>query len=215
MPKKTEFPRLRVHHRQAKAGERTYYFWDGRGRGGADVPLGSDPTIAMQRYRSCELGIFPPPLERAKKPPRIKRPTRLLPVRSFVGKRRKIDPTAWQGLPEWAPRMYLGAEGRARDLGRAFTITITQFAKVIERANGRCEVSGLSFDSTMIGPKVKSPYTASLDRIDASRGYEFDNVRLVCLIVNMALSNWGDTHLHTLAAALMRNEFRKVPQTTT
>ena len=208
MPKKTEFPRFRAHTRQRKEGVQTYYFWDGRGRGCHDVPLGTDREAALERYRQCELGIIPPPLaKKESKPKPIKRPTRLLKVRSFDGKRRKIDPAGWEGLPPWAPRMYLSAEARARACRRAFTITIAQFAAAIERADGKCELTGIPFDSTMIGPKIKSPWAPSIDRIDATRGYEADNIRLVCLIVNVALSNWGDTHLHTMAEALLRNAF--------
>lgn len=201
-------PRLRTHRRNRAGVTKHYYYWDGRGRGCHDVALGSDPVIALERYKQCESGIIPPPLHRVSraKPKPPSRPKRLLKIRPFDGKtRRRIDPEAWRGLPEWAPRMYLKAEARARELNRAFTLTIAQFANVIERAQGRCELTGMAFDATKLGPNIKSPYAASLDRIDSTRGYEASNVRLVCLIVNVALSNWGEGPVRAMAEALLRN----------
>ena len=49
----------------------------------------------------------------------------------------------------------------------------------------KCEVSGIELEW-----KTKSPYKASVDRIDSNRGYTLDNVRLVCWIVNCGLNNF-------------------------
>lgn len=38
-----------------------------------------------------------------------------------------------------------------------------------------------------------NPYSPSLDRIDTSRGYTKDNVRLVVYAVNIMLMDWGES----------------------
>ena len=61
-----------------------------------------------------------------------------------------------------------------------------------KHCEGRCAVSGLEFSETQVGGgKARRPYAPSLDRIDPRRGYEPDNVRLVCAVANFAMNAWG------------------------
>ena len=63
---------------------------------------------------------------------------------------------------------------------------------VWERCEGRCAVSGLEFSEVQVGGgRARRPYAPSLDRIDTRRGYEPDNVRLVCAVANFAMNAWG------------------------
>lgn len=51
MPKKSAHPRFRTHVRKGKAGQRwVSYFYDCRGLGRPDIPLGSDHAIALQEW---------------------------------------------------------------------------------------------------------------------------------------------------------------------
>jgi hypothetical protein len=45
------------------------------------------------------------------------------------------------------------------------------------------------------GGKAKRPYAPNLDRIDPRHGYEPDNVRVVCAIVNFAMNAWAARHI--------------------
>jgi hypothetical protein len=56
---------------------------------------------------------------------------------------------------------------------------------------GKCELTGQRFDLSP-GRKFNSP---SLDRIDPSKGYTFDNVRIVLNVINVALGDWGEETL--------------------
>ncbi len=47
-----------------------------------------------------------------------------------------------------------------------------------------------------------NPFAPSLDRIDSSKGYEEGNVRIVCLMVNLAMNTWGHGPLEKVALAL-------------
>lgn len=56
-----------------------------------------------------------------------------------------------------------------------------------------CEVTG--YPLVLVGPakhNEKRPDAASIDRIDSSKGYTFDNIRIVCLAVNLSLNAWGE-----------------------
>lgn len=51
MPKRSAHPRFRTHVRKGKAGQRwVAYYFDMRGTGQPDIPLGSDHAIALQEW---------------------------------------------------------------------------------------------------------------------------------------------------------------------
>jgi hypothetical protein len=188
-----QLPRFRVHRRTRKSGSVvTYYSWDGRARGIECVPLGKELTAAIEGWRQCEQGIIPPHV--------INKP---LPPRKMNGKRRRLSPSVWDGLPAWLPSMFLNAERRALGF-KAFSITPTDLRAVWDRCGGCCEVSGIPFELAAAQERRRAPFAPSLDRIDSSAGYVPGNVRLVCLIVNVAMSNWGEQPLRQLAETLLR-----------
>lgn len=91
------------------------------------------------------------------------------------------------------------ARHNAKRLGKEFEIDA---AWVEERlTKGVCEVSGLPLVLDIRNGE-RSPWAPSLDRQDASLGYTKDNVKVVCLILNVARNNWGDEPLRTLVATL-------------
>ncbi|MDM0085654.1 hypothetical protein QTI17_34250 [Variovorax sp. J31P179] len=52
MPKVTKYPRLRTHVRKGGAGQvYTYWFYDMRPDGKADIPLGTDYAVAIEKWR--------------------------------------------------------------------------------------------------------------------------------------------------------------------
>jgi hypothetical protein len=56
-----------------------------------------------------------------------------------------------------------------------------------------CAITGLKLVSKVFDDnQPKSPYQASLDRIDNAKGYTKDNVRFVCLMFNYARNNFTD-----------------------
>ena len=71
---------------------------------------------------------------------------------------------------------------------------------------GLCAVSGVKI-ALPLGSngfeKARSPFNASLDRIDNAKGYMEGNVRFVALIVNIAISNWGEQSLYDLVDAML------------
>ena len=49
------------------------------------------------------------------------------------------------------------------------------------------------------------PTSISLDRLDGSRGYELDNIRLVCYQVNTFRGRWSDEQMLAMARAIVAN----------
>lgn len=60
----------------------------------------------------------------------------------------------------------------------------------------------------------RSPFLPSVDRIDPSLGYVHGNVRIVCLLVNVAMSNWGYEPLRKIAHRIVAREIRPVERPT-
>ena len=80
--------------------------------------------------------------------------------------------------------------------------SIATIRAIIE--TGRCEKTGVPFDLTppaRVG--LRSPWGPSPDRIDTSRGYSKGNVQWVCLMYNVAKSNWSDREVEEMAKKLL------------
>ena len=91
------------------------------------------------------------------------------------------------------------ARDRARNSGMKYDI---DWKYLLSIYTGRCALTGIYFDLWGdVGKGKKNPYTVSLDRIDSTRGYTKDNVRLVLWAVNWALSDWGEEVFDTICEA--------------
>ena len=189
MPKKTEFPGLRRHIR----GSGALYYYDMRKTGEPDLPLGSDFSVAVDVWRRIQNGE---PASSFRKPRKVAKPP---PIP--ISNRKPRDPHRWGDMPHWAKLAYASAERRSRVRGRREILTVEDLREVVNRAGGRCEVSGLPLDCNGAG---RRPFAPSLDRIDASKGYVRGNVRVVCLMVNQAMSEWGEGPLREAAEAIVR-----------
>lgn len=66
-----------------------------------------------------------------------------------------------------------------------------------------CPISGSYFTHDAFDGEAISPFQPSIDRKDPARGYERDNVRVVCLLVNYAMSNWGEGPLREIAERIV------------
>ena len=91
----------------------------------------------------------------------------------------------------WVRSLWLSSRHSAttRKEPRKHALTKEFLLRLWAVQNGRCAVCGLVFDLAL--DKPRNPLQPSIDRVDAAKGYTEDNVRLVVLAVNMALSNWG------------------------
>lgn len=119
----------------------------------------------------------------------------------------KIDAGLKRG--GWLSRMAANVAARSRRKGGA-GLTLDLLRHMAERSGGRCEVSGMPF---YFGSEPRHPQQPSIDRIDSTRGYEPDNVRLVCLAVNYCMSQWGESVFHAIAAATVAQRLAQLAKT--
>jgi len=96
----------------------------------------------------------------------------------------------------------LGANARTRSRNRGITFTLDSSVSDIQRRIdlGVCEITGTPFDLSP-GRKYNSP---SLDRINSKRGYEHDNVRVVCHAMNAAMGDWGEEKVFSMFSNWLR-----------
>lgn len=57
--------------------------------------------------------------------------------------------------------------------------------------NWKCAVTGIAFDTSATEAHA-SPWAASIDRLDSTRGYVLENVRLVVHAYNLVKNEWSD-----------------------
>lgn len=86
-------------------------------------------------------------------------------------------------------RHQVGAtKGRAKMMKIPHNLTFEDIDLLLVKQNYCCAVSGIPLTEPR---KNRDPFAPSLDRIVPSLGYVVGNVRLVCTVVNYAMSNWG------------------------
>lgn len=88
--------------------------------------------------------------------------------------------------------------------GRPCSLTTEQVIALAEATDGQCPVSGLTFSDAIYGRR--RPFIPSLDRIDCDKGYTVANCRFVCVLVNYAMSDFGEGALRIMARSLVAKE---------
>lgn len=105
--------------------------------------------------------------------------------RSCGCKKFKFGPnhTAWQGHGLISKDLWTQLQRGAKNRNIEFTISIEYVWDLFEKQNGKCILSGLEISFAPTGSS-KYSRTASLDRIDPSKGYIKDNVQWIHKHVN-------------------------------
>lgn len=109
----------------------------------------------------------------------------------------------WRTTKDGRALMLLdNSRNRAKRLGVEHALTRKWIA---ERLNAPCPITGRTFD--LSGPAKGSrcnPNSPSLDRIDSSKGYTVDNVRVTTVHANVALNEFGTEALVLLSKDIIR-----------
>lgn len=112
------------------------------------------------------------------------------------------DPKAGD-LLAYMPSVYARARRNAVKRGIPFALSRPDFDSIVARSGYQCEVSGIPLSlGWREGAQKNRPWAPSLDRINSAKGYTADNCRLVCVAVNLAMSEWGEGVLQRIAKAL-------------
>lgn len=178
---KPKLPRYVERFRDRWGTERIYYR---RGKGGRRIPLPHPDSADFDAaYRAAQNGVL----------------LKELPRKDVFARAVGI-----------AVRR---ATTRAKQRGMSCEVTIEWMLDQIKRQYFRCALSGIRFHTNFSRDRgwTKNPYLPSLDRIDNTKGYTLDNVRIVLSAVNFALNEWGEDVLREIAGGMIRqNPIRTV-----
>jgi len=116
----------------------------------------------------------------------------------YVAAKRGANGYQKRGVPLLGARYY-EARKRAEKAGRPFDLTPEFLSALLAAQDGKCALTGIPFEEPRGGRN--NPFVLSLDRIDSTRGYTKDNVRLVVFAMNTALGPWGENVFHQIAMA--------------
>lgn len=81
--------------------------------------------------------------------------------------------------------------------------TLDDLVEMYEGQKGLCAVSGMKMEWAAGCTGKKLATSISLDRIDNDKGYEIENIRLVCWQVNVFKNNWTDEQMISMARAIV------------
>lgn len=95
-------------------------------------------------------------------------------------------------VPAWLTELARQTKKNVRARGIEYDLTEADLLYLSRRSANRCEVSGIDFVFPLLGRGKRNPFRPSIDRIDSARPYSRRNVRLVCVLANMAMNEWGE-----------------------
>ena len=106
---------------------------------------------------------------------------------------------------DYTPFRWFIARARNRAHKGQHDLTVEYLKQVWERQGGRCELTGLtmSLPRSTAGFNERHPQNASLDRVDNNLGYVQGNVRFLCLMANLARSNFEDEDVRDFCRAVV------------
>lgn len=111
------------------------------------------------------------------------------------------DHYAWKGFGDIPKNIFTTYRHGAKARNISFNITIEEIWDLFLKQDGKCAFTGwdLTFNKTYRNKKVK---TASLDRIDSSKGYEISNLQWVHKDINKLKKNMQDANFIELCHAV-------------
>lgn len=83
----------------------------------------------------------------------------------------------WKGLGEISKSLFFSLQRGAEVRNIKFNISLNDIWDLFLKQNGKCVFSGANL--TFPKNRKDTSYTASLDRIDSSKGYELDNIQWI------------------------------------
>lgn len=99
-------------------------------------------------------------------------------------------------------KLLINCRNNAKRRGLECSLTLEDIERMITPMT--CSATGLVLLWEHLGESRNNPWAPSIDRIDCSKGYVPDNVRVVCWAFNQARGEWPDDVLRTLFEAGLR-----------
>lgn len=120
--------------------------------------------------------------------------------------KKKENNNMWSGYGAISGTLFGKAKSSALKRNMDFNLTIVDLHNLYEKQNGKCALTGevLEFGT---GFSKRGVYiTASLDRIDSSKGYTIDNVQWVHKDVNMMKRNYDNDYFKYICYLVAKHE---------
>ena len=100
--------------------------------------------------------------------------------------------------------LYKRAKIRSKNKKLDFDLSLDFIEAMWHKQNGKCALTGINFILDENEQNYTShPFTPSIDRINSNKGYTKDNVRLVCVAVNYALNEFGESIFRQICEAYL------------
>lgn len=94
-----------------------------------------------------------------------------------------------------------------------FDLTKDFIKNMFDEQNYKCKLTGIRFDNKAYNV-ISNPFRASIDRIDPSKGYTKDNVRLVLVAVNFALNEFGEDTFKVICKSYLKQSLNSEEKNT-
>jgi uncharacterized protein with gpF-like domain len=107
--------------------------------------------------------------------------------------------------------LVLGMKTRSQKASLEFDVDIEFIQELYEKQSGKCVLTGIDFEigEGSFRKSYRRPFAPSIDRIDCKQGYTKNNIRIVCVIVNIALNDFGDLIFDKMCEAYVNNKKSK------
>ena len=115
----------------------------------------------------------------------------------------------WKDVAE---QMWSRAKHSAYKRGMPFELRPGDVYHLLKLADFRCSLSGIPLSKRIASDGRRDPWAASIDRIESRHGYTPDNIRIVCMVANFAMNEWGQDTLIRLARGMIRNADMAAPE---
>lgn len=97
---------------------------------------------------------------------------------------------------------------RAKKFNLEFSLDKEFIEQLYNNQNGKCLITGVEFNFDKNKCLSRRPFAPSIDRINSKLGYTKDNVRLICVAVNLSLNEFGDEVFDKICRAYVENTIR-------
>ena len=102
------------------------------------------------------------------------------------------------------------ARGRAKKNNIEINIDLDFLLHLYEQQNGKCKLTDLNFTLNVRKEGQHfNPFNPSIDKINSKGGYTKDNIRLVCVIVNLSLNEFGEENFKLMCEAYISKSKNK------
>lgn len=120
--------------------------------------------------------------------------------------------SSYKGTRDIAGRYFSNVKNGAESRGFEFNITIEYLQQLLEKQNYRCALSGIEISGSQCTLKKYTTYkemTASIDRIDSTKGYVLGNVQWVHKDINKIKINVEESYFIELCKAVTNYQKEK------